>query len=172
MSLRTKVIVCLVVVPVWICVLFILRWQRHFFLRRICPREILLLETAEERNRVCDRGLTAFLKDWRTWMIFLVYSVALGLATRALLGLAGAVIQWGPRSLAYARLTFFVTFIGEMFLIPLMCARFRKWMRVFLRAYLNDHGIPICEHCGYDLRGNIESRCPECGTKVLPRASF
>jgi hypothetical protein len=25
-------------------------------------------------------------------------------------------------------------------------------------------GPPICSHCGYDLRGQVDARCPECGT--------
>ena len=34
----------------------------------------------------------------------------------------------------------------------------------FLRQQLIASGIPICLKCGYDLRGQIEPRCPECGT--------
>ena len=34
----------------------------------------------------------------------------------------------------------------------------------FLRQQLTASGIPICLKCGYDLRGQTEPRCPECGT--------
>ncbi len=34
----------------------------------------------------------------------------------------------------------------------------------FLRQKLVASGIPICLKCGYDLRGQTEPRCPECGT--------
>ena len=34
----------------------------------------------------------------------------------------------------------------------------------FLRQQLIDSGIPICLKCGYELRGQTEARCPECGT--------
>ena len=34
----------------------------------------------------------------------------------------------------------------------------------FLRQQLVASGIPICLKCGYDLRGQTEARCPECGT--------
>jgi hypothetical protein len=27
-----------------------------------------------------------------------------------------------------------------------------------------------CQHCGYDLTGNISGRCPECGQTVAPSA--
>ncbi len=32
-----------------------------------------------------------------------------------------------------------------------------------LRAELVARGIPVCIGCGYDLRGQTEPRCPECG---------
>jgi hypothetical protein len=34
----------------------------------------------------------------------------------------------------------------------------------FLREYLQAQGVPVCLKCGYDLRGQVEARCPECGT--------
>jgi hypothetical protein len=36
-----------------------------------------------------------------------------------------------------------------------------------LREQLIARGVPICLHCGYDLRGQIEPRCPECGKLAL-----
>ncbi|MFQ5495358.1 MAG: hypothetical protein ACE5EX_08240 [Phycisphaerae bacterium] len=32
-----------------------------------------------------------------------------------------------------------------------------------LRGQLVELGTPVCLHCGYDLRGQEEPRCPECG---------
>jgi hypothetical protein len=29
-------------------------------------------------------------------------------------------------------------------------------------------GIPLCRHCGYDLRGQTVPRCPECGRPFEP----
>ncbi len=37
-----------------------------------------------------------------------------------------------------------------------------------LRERLIWLGIPLCRHCGYDLRGQIEPRCPECGRTFDP----
>ena len=39
----------------------------------------------------------------------------------------------------------------------------RPFIRRALRAQLLVVGIPLCTHCGYDLRGQLEPRCPECG---------
>ena len=40
----------------------------------------------------------------------------------------------------------------------------RGRIRRSLRQQLTEAGIPTCVPCGYDLRGQIEPRCPECGT--------
>ncbi len=41
---------------------------------------------------------------------------------------------------------------------------FRNRVRRRLRELLISNGVPICLKCGYDLRGQAEARCPECGT--------
>ena len=45
----------------------------------------------------------------------------------------------------------------------------RARMRRILREDLNDLGIRICLSCGYELRGQGEPRCPECGTAFAPK---
>lgn len=40
---------------------------------------------------------------------------------------------------------------------------FRRPYRQFIRQYLQGRGVPICLECGYDLRGQTEPRCSECG---------
>jgi hypothetical protein len=45
---------------------------------------------------------------------------------------------------------------------------FRADARHRLREGLVALGVPICLHCGYDLRGQIEPRCPECGRTFDP----
>lgn len=49
---------------------------------------------------------------------------------------------------------------------PLLIVRSRARRR--LRRELYARGIPICVACGYDLRGQTESRCPECGAQFTP----
>ena len=41
-------------------------------------------------------------------------------------------------------------------------------MRRELRVELQKRGVPICIPCGYDLRGQSEARCPECGKPFDP----
>ena len=159
-------LITIVVAGVVVSAASILRWQRDFVVVRICPREILFLETVEERYRVQGRGLDAFLRHRSTWKAFIVYAVAL--VVPSALGFAGLmtmpVTPVGPWSATGVKLAgILCAVIPPFFLIPLMFARYRRWMRVYLREYLNDHGIPICRNCGYDLRGQVNPRCPECG---------
>jgi hypothetical protein len=42
----------------------------------------------------------------------------------------------------------------------------RRPFQRYLREELNRHGIPVCPGCGYDLRAQVEPRCPECGLAV------
>jgi hypothetical protein len=44
----------------------------------------------------------------------------------------------------------------------------RKPMRRHLRRRLVALGVPVCLECGYDLRGQTEARCPECGAAFDP----
>ncbi|MCB9854113.1 MAG: hypothetical protein H6818_00390 [Phycisphaerales bacterium] len=39
----------------------------------------------------------------------------------------------------------------------------RRSIQRHLRRRLIASGVPICLHCGYDLRGLQDARCPECG---------
>lgn len=45
---------------------------------------------------------------------------------------------------------------------------FRREIRDSLRQQLLERGIPICIKCGYNLRGQTQPRCPECGGPFDP----
>lgn len=40
----------------------------------------------------------------------------------------------------------------------------RRRIRRYLREQLVIKGVSVCLNCGYQLRGQVEPRCPECGT--------
>jgi predicted RNA-binding Zn-ribbon protein involved in translation (DUF1610 family) len=44
----------------------------------------------------------------------------------------------------------------------------RHLVRRSLRLQLQEMSIPVCLHCGYDLRGQVDPRCPECGQPFDP----
>ena len=48
----------------------------------------------------------------------------------------------------------------------LMVGQFWFWrhhIRKHVRQRLLEAGVPVCQTCGYDLRGQVDPRCPECG---------
>ena len=45
---------------------------------------------------------------------------------------------------------------------------YSKQMRIRVRQQLQKQGIKVCMYCGYDLRGQEDPRCPECGTVFNP----
>ncbi len=47
--------------------------------------------------------------------------------------------------------------------------RIRRPVRRHLRRLLIARGSPLCAFCGYQLRGQREPRCPECGREFDPR---
>ncbi|MGQ9648617.1 MAG: hypothetical protein ACUVXJ_00735 [Phycisphaerae bacterium] len=51
--------------------------------------------------------------------------------------------------------------IGSQYLV-------RKLLIRYLREQLVAKGVPICIYCGYDLRGQVDPRCPECGKAFDP----
>ena len=49
-------------------------------------------------------------------------------------------------------------------LVPLSCFAIVGWVfaRPAVFRAVREAGVSICANCGYDLRGQVERRCPEC----------
>ncbi len=45
---------------------------------------------------------------------------------------------------------------------------YRPYVKRSLREQLLGRGVPICLECGYDLCGQFDPRCPECGAPCGP----
>ncbi len=163
MSLTIITMIASVVVLTFTMILF---WKRDLVTSLAYPREILLISDMEERRRVHGIGMIAFMKQRSTWIALIAYTLALlvpsVLVCAALLTVAET--RGGQSSVTGLKLVAILcALIAPLVLGLLMWGRERKWMGVFLRDYLNEHGTPICRECGYDLRGQVQSRCPECG---------
>lgn len=129
-----------------------------------CPPEILLLSTEAKRIQACTLAYRAFLRRPVTWMSILCY-VAAGVFVP--LWLRTPTIAWAiglPIGAEAQKVVGISLLLIPMFCpTPLLFWQCRRWMRGFLRNYLNEQGIPICKTCGYDLQGSVSAACPECG---------
>jgi hypothetical protein len=137
-----------------------LRWVTMF--DWLEPRELNLLPT-EVRMRAArtihDRvsGVAFFV----TFLLvfFALWSVA-GAARYALFGQfnSGGAFE----AVLVAIIIGFVAGVADSLL-------FRQRRARECRKLLCEYGIPVCVNCGYDLRGQTEPRCPECGRGFDPK---
>lgn len=86
-----------------------------------------------------------------------------GAITRALAPFMPAIVPGFQRLLSYL---FYGLLMGGAVYGYFWLRRHRA--RRILRAHLIKRGVPICLHCGYDLRGQTDPRCPECGRPFDP----
>jgi hypothetical protein len=69
----------------------------------------------------------------------------------------------------YCISTFLLALLWNVTIWGLWFVFVHKPIRRHLRGCLVAQGIPICVECGYDVRGQLEPRCPECGTAFEER---
>jgi len=101
------------------------------------------LATTPVRGTLASALLSAIGGGLLVWAIFIVFPalpVPPWLGGAVIGGVTGATI-----SLFWARAA-------------------RPRLRRSLREQLVDKGVPVCLECGYDLRGQLDARCPECST--------
>jgi hypothetical protein len=132
---------------------------------RIIP-ELRLLETRKDRDevwKVCHRG---FMKTPRVWVAIIAPWVPLACT----LGLAKHLVrQFFPGwPLGRAPWLFSImpssAYMGLALGLGSLLLRGDRLRRIAIaRQELNRRGIPVCLECGYDLRGLVGPRCPECG---------
>lgn len=145
--------------------LFLYR-SRDWHILHTSPPEIMRLEDKEERRRAYGNMVRAFHRDRRNWvsifMCVLVYGcIKLGCIKACALTAGG---QWSHVGFA---MVVIVIMVFPLLASPLFFLWHRKRMSKYLRKYLNEHGVPICMPCGYDLRGQVDPYCPECGTPFV-----
>ena len=131
----------------------------------ICPSEILLFETIAERSEVGYQALITYIRRPATFMLLLIYIVIGVLAFREL---KEPTVLWFKALPGNEEVRKYLCFVLLMIPIffpgPLLLYQSRRWMRKYLRTYLNENGKPTCMSCGCDLRGQVSASCPECGT--------
>jgi len=126
--------------------------------------EIALFDTNEERKvaKRCARrktlrgsGRWGFVASGRVWVSFLIFFL---ITSAYIWGVQDQLVELHPvvRRIALSLVVILASGTAIWFVRPLV--------RRSLREQLVAKGVPICVRCGYDLRGQIEPRCPECGS--------
>ncbi len=125
--------------------------------------ELQHFASADEASQILSAWQKQLMTMPRFWLTLLGYTVVVGLA--ATLMLIVLRVYFRLSSGVFGGLVGGVT--GGTGAIALNWL-WRHRCRRFLRSELIARGVPICLPCGYDLRGQNDPRCPECGATFDP----
>lgn len=131
--------------------------------------EVRLFEREEESTSAWDRAYLGHgLRAWIVAILWLLLFAFGGLFVNVLDVVFRGLLP-GITPLA-SKICSGVAFLGILvgggwFLLWLLRGRIRQSLRLSLVAC----GVPVCLHCSYDVRGQIEPRCPECGHDFDPK---
>ena len=136
---------------------FLKRWLRVVPEWRHVPDEAERIRIADAADRLVMNHPAYYLGICVT--VYFGGNVAL-----VITGLAHRYLPFLPTGAT--GLSFFALLIAIYYVV--IGVVFHRRLRALVRRRLLDLGIPICLHCGYDLRGQTEPRCPECGRAFNP----
>ncbi len=125
---------------------------------RLFP-ELARFSSKKDSQKALSMAMRRQQRKWTFWCSVAAFFAVGGLVLVAALHILGLFIQI-PHA-AYGGLVGGVL-SGVTF--GVMQWLWRNPIRRHLRRQLQERGIPICLSCGYDLRGQLTPRCPECGT--------
>lgn len=113
----------------------------------------------DREHREAMQVSSARIWDTRKYKLWCLGMLALG-------GMVGGllyIIPWRPPWIEHV--VFFCWMLVPWFSFDLL---WRKARTRELWKLLRERRVPICLHCGYDLRGLTEAKCPECGNPFEP----
>jgi len=124
--------------------------------------ELRFCETATERAALWRLCYLRWLRrrGWRHLLLLCVLSVAVQIAMSAAVAGLQALGVRGFNAMMFMAAAGMGGALVGLGWIMIISRSMQRELRVELRA----RGVPVCLACGYDLRGQIEPRCPECGT--------
>jgi hypothetical protein len=126
--------------------------------------ELALFDNEDERKAVLKRFWRQLLRRRQYWLFVLAFSGGYAIVMLSVLSVARRLFPGIPSYLSSGLAGMFIggfSGLAVQFLWRKPCQR-------YLREQLNARGVPICVQCGYDLRGQIDPRCPECGKAFDP----
>lgn len=125
--------------------------------------ELARFASDEEARDAYRAGVQQARRSFRFWLLLVVIYVALP----AFLAVAFIGLPFVARAPVAVRSGVIAALIASGGLV-LFHWGLRKPVRSRLRRELAQRGVPVCVECGYDLRGQAEPRCPECGAACAP----
>jgi len=120
--------------------------------------ELNQLETKEERQAVFKAALKKVSTRPRYWLPMILVSMTAAAFVPTISLLIGRIFSVPPR---LRESMIFGLVMGS--LLAGWRLAFRGSIQKQIRVEMIARGIPVCMGCGYDLRGQVEPRCPECG---------
>lgn len=136
------------------------RWSNNWF------PELLRVDDPKEQTALYRAAYRPVVWTARYWALAIVLQGAIQVFARLSvrlivrwLALPGAMGKWDMAGTAIGG------GIGGLVLLWLIREQISKNLRKLLLA----RGVPICLTCGYDIRGQVEPRCPECGASFAPK---
>jgi hypothetical protein len=136
--------------------------QRHY---RFYP-ELELFPDDETRITILKQLQRGMIRTRRFWLACVGHGIATTAVVAVSPSILGLVVFGSYPGWLVSFIPAMVLGIGFGFGLQFL---WRKPVQKRLREELVSRGIPICIPCGYDLRGQIEPRCPECGRGFDPR---
>ncbi len=134
---------------------------RVFNLSRILYPELDLFETHEERDTNLVTAMKARRRNPKFWIASALPAVVAYPAVKMLMAMLS---QYNANNVQRL-IVLLLCIVAFSWAIHYVINRtFRDPVRRALRKQLAEKDVAICVACGYDLRGQHEPRCPECGT--------
>lgn len=124
-------------------------------LRTFWLPELDLFETTERRRAALRRSFKSVYSKVPFWLF--VGAVLIGVVNLRLAIQAYGVLSFPIDALVAGLVAGVLGGLGTRWL-------FGNTLRNSLRQQLIQEGLSVCLCCGYDLHGQPELRCPECGT--------
>ena len=124
---------------------------------RLYP-ELAFFPRTDWAHEALTRANQECMRRWRFWVLILFVLILIPFVAHFLIFILhlpfdGAGVTGGLAGAIVPSIGFIV---------------YRRNARRHLRKELVALKIPICLECGYDLRGQTDARCPECGTAFDP----
>jgi hypothetical protein len=136
------------------------RWLIGTPLERLAPAlRFLLVYVPDLTILGVSAAIVAYVagRRWYVWIALLLLCYGTVFAYRG--GAPWLYLYRSVRSGSFANALMHLSFTGAFVAVPILLAVAAR--RVFVRP---SNIVPgHCSKCGYDLRGLIEPRCPECG---------